>query len=87
MSGHGPVSLGMRLINRFVCSSCSFHSSGIYETGILFGCLRKLERWNLSAILAEVRFAYLEAAFRLRSLADPICTLSVRQHCRLESPR
>ena len=28
--------------------------SGIYETGIVCGCLRKLERWSLSAILAEV---------------------------------
>jgi hypothetical protein len=33
---------------------CSARRSGIYETGILFGCLRKLERWTLSAILAEV---------------------------------
>lgn len=31
------------------------YRSGIYETGILVGCLRKLERWTLSAILAEVR--------------------------------
>ncbi|ORY89053.1 protein-tyrosine phosphatase [Leucosporidium creatinivorum] len=27
--------------------------SGIHETGILVGCLRKLERWTLSAVLAE----------------------------------
>ena len=32
----------------FVCRS------GIYETGMLVGCLRKLERWTLSSILAEV---------------------------------
>ncbi|KAM0749766.1 protein-tyrosine phosphatase [Meredithblackwellia eburnea MCA 4105] len=27
--------------------------SGIYETGVLVGCLRRLERWTLSSILAE----------------------------------
>ncbi|KAK4050743.1 hypothetical protein OIO90_004965 [Microbotryomycetes sp. JL221] len=27
--------------------------SGVYETGIFVGCLRKLERWALSAVLAE----------------------------------
>ncbi|KAM0790829.1 hypothetical protein ACM66B_004674 [Microbotryomycetes sp. NB124-2] len=27
--------------------------SGVYETGILVACLRRLERWSLNAVLAE----------------------------------
>ena len=30
-------------------------SAGIFETGTLLGCLRKIQGWNLSSILFEYR--------------------------------
>ncbi|PWN49003.1 hypothetical protein IE53DRAFT_388791 [Violaceomyces palustris] len=30
-------------------------TSGIHETGVLLGCLRKLQRWNFASILVEYR--------------------------------
>lgn len=40
-----------------------FCTSGVYETGTFVGCLRKLQRWGMNAILSEYR-AYAGARAR-----------------------
>ena len=37
------------------CINITSHSYGVHETGVVVGCLRRLQRWPLSAALAEVR--------------------------------
>eukprot|EP00899_Mesostigma_viride_P008065 jgi/Mesvir1/1725/Mv21178-RA.3 len=46
-------------------------SSGIHQTGTLVGCLRKLQRWNLTSIIEEAEEEELAAALTLASQHHP----------------
>lgn len=49
----------MCVIILFLSQTCKYNqthfSGGIFETGTLLGCLRKIQGWNLSSILFEYR--------------------------------
>ncbi|KAJ3306247.1 hypothetical protein HDV03_000167 [Kappamyces sp. JEL0829] len=55
-------------------------TSGVFETGVLVGCLRKLQGWNFNSIVVEYRY---DAVPHDRSWAGSKCKYGVEQFIEL----
>ena len=67
------------LYNPVCCyvSAPALCSTGVHDTGMVLGCLRRLQSWSLTAVIDEVRVTHLSA----NAVLCPPCCGCAHAHC------